>query len=294
MLAGVSSGFVILAVALILGGVGSSAQHPIASNLVAQAYSAQGSRAPLATYNFAGDLGKIALPSGTAALLPLMPWRSAALVLGATGIVAALAIAPLLRHSRAAPPESSLPFENAMADRSVSTRCGFALPLAIGVIDSATRMGFLTFLPFLLKAKGTSVPTVSIALALIFPRGAAGKLVCGLLAGRIGMLATVIATTSATALGIAMLLPLSLRGARDAAGHRRSPEWHIVGALRHCPRVGDSRPAAAPLAFAMRERLGLELCLRHFVGCSATFSAFLPRCCSSQPWSWRPCHWLGT
>jgi FSR family fosmidomycin resistance protein-like MFS transporter len=87
---------VILAEALILGGVGSSAQHPIALNLVAQAYSAQGSRAPLATYNFAGDLGKIALPSGTAALLLLMPWRSAALVLGATVIVADLCAAIFL------------------------------------------------------------------------------------------------------------------------------------------------------------------------------------------------------
>jgi MFS family permease len=79
LLAGASSGFVILAAALMLGGVGSSTQHPIASSLVAQAYEGQGSRGPLATYNFAGDLGKMVLPSATAALLLLMPWRSAVL-----------------------------------------------------------------------------------------------------------------------------------------------------------------------------------------------------------------------
>src|SRR5437879_118602 len=62
LLAGASSGFIILAAALILGGIGSSTQHPIASSLVAQAYDTQGSRGPLATYNFAGDLGKMALP----------------------------------------------------------------------------------------------------------------------------------------------------------------------------------------------------------------------------------------
>jgi hypothetical protein len=111
------------------------------------------------------------------------------------------------------PTKPSLPFESAMGDKAHPTRGSFALLLAIGVIDSATRMGFLTFLPFLLKAKGASVPTVGLALALIFAGGAAGKLVCGLLGARIGMLATVIATESATALGIAMLLPLPLGAA---------------------------------------------------------------------------------
>jgi hypothetical protein len=51
------------------------------------------------------------------------------------------------------------------------------------------------------------------------------------------------------------------------------------------PELATADQRQRALAFAMRERLGLELCLRHFVGCSATFSAFLPRCCSSQPWS---------
>ena len=38
-------------------------------------------------------------------------------------------------------------------DRSSLLHRGFLLLLAIGVIDSATRMGFLTFLPFLLRGK---------------------------------------------------------------------------------------------------------------------------------------------
>jgi FSR family fosmidomycin resistance protein-like MFS transporter len=213
LLAGVSSGFVILAAALVLAGVGSSTQHPIASSLVAQAYGAEGSRAPLATYNFAGDLGKMALPSGTAALLLLMPWRSAALILGSIGIAAALATALLLRHSVAELSKPLHPPERALSDRAPMTRGGFTLLLTIGIIDSATRMGFLTFLPFLLKTKGASAPTVGFALALIFAGGAAGKLICGLLGARIGMLATVIATEAATSLGIAMLLPLPLGAA---------------------------------------------------------------------------------
>jgi MFS transporter, FSR family, fosmidomycin resistance protein len=176
LLAGASSGFIILAAALILGGVGSSTQHPIASSLVAQAYEGQGSRGPLATYNFAGDLGKMALPSGTAALLLFMPWRSAVLALGTVGVVTALVIAFLLRRSGPAAREATPLLDHAIDGRAARPRGGFALLLAIGITDGATRTGFLTFLPFLLKAKGTSPPTVGVALTLVFAGGARASL----------------------------------------------------------------------------------------------------------------------
>jgi MFS transporter, FSR family, fosmidomycin resistance protein len=69
-------------------------------------------------------------------------------------------------------------------------------------------MGFLTFLPFLLRAKGAGTPEIGIALMLIFAGGAAGKLVCGFLGARLGVLATVFLTEGATAAGILALLPL--------------------------------------------------------------------------------------
>jgi MFS transporter, FSR family, fosmidomycin resistance protein len=213
LLAGATSSFIILGAALVLGGVGSSTQHPIASSLIAQAYETRSSRGPLATYNFAGDLGKMALPSATAALLLLMPWRSAVLALGTIGIVTALAIALLLSRSNPAAHELTPPLDHAIDGRAAESRGGFALLLAIGIIDGATRTGFLTFLPFLLKAKGASPPTVGVALTLLFAGGAAGKLVCGFFGARIGLLATVIATEGATALAIAMSLILPLGAA---------------------------------------------------------------------------------
>jgi MFS family permease len=82
--------------------------------------------------------------------------------------------------------------------------------MALGMVDSATRSAFLTFLPFLLVAKGADLPTIGIALALVFAGGAAGKLACGFLGARIGVLRTVLLTEGATALGIAALLPLAL------------------------------------------------------------------------------------
>jgi MFS transporter, FSR family, fosmidomycin resistance protein len=209
LLLGLASGLATLAIALVLGGVGSSAQHPIASSLVAEAYAGPRSRGVLGTYNFAGDLGKMALPAMTACLIAAMSWRSAASIAGVFGLLGAGAVAVLL-HPGA---ERTVGCENRAQRRETHDpiswrRGGFPLLLAIGVIDSATRMGFLTYLPFLLRAKGAGVPEIGIALTLVFAGGAAGKLVCGFLGAQIGMLATVILTEGATAAGILALLPL--------------------------------------------------------------------------------------
>ena len=97
--------------------------------------------------------------------------------------------------------------------RGVARAYGFPLLLSIGVIDSATRMAFLTFLPFVLTAKGASLQTVGLALTLVFAGGAAGKLVCAYIGARIGVVATVWLTETVTALGIVALLPLPLEAA---------------------------------------------------------------------------------
>lgn len=209
---GASSSCGLLAAALILGGVGSSTQHPIASNLVAAAFEGPRSRGALGTYNFAGDLGKMALPSITAGLIAVMTWRWAAAAVGMIGLAGAGAIVFSLR--RAPSGGTDIATESRNACRPVDPpRGGFALLLGIGVIDSATRMGFLTFLPFLLRAKGVALPQIGIALTLIFAGGAAGKLVCGFLGARLGMLPTVLITEGATAAGILALLPLPIGAA---------------------------------------------------------------------------------
>src|SRR5207244_8525558 len=92
LVAGASVGFAMLIGALILGGLGSAVQHPIAAHLVSQAFSGQRSRIALAGYNFSGDLGKMAFPAATALLLTLMPWRAAVTVIGIIGLCAAGAI----------------------------------------------------------------------------------------------------------------------------------------------------------------------------------------------------------
>jgi MFS transporter, FSR family, fosmidomycin resistance protein len=211
LVAGASAGFAMLTVALIIGGLGSSVQHPIASDLVARSFAGQRSRRALATYNFSGDLGKMALPAATAGLVALMPWRSATSLLGIAGLATAAAIL-LLR--RGLPNEAPTPAVESADDAALpASGGGFPLLLVIGILDSATRMGFLTFLPFLLRAKGAELPVIGLALTLIFAGGAAGKLACGFLGARLGVVRAIFVTEGLTAAGILLLLPLSLMAA---------------------------------------------------------------------------------
>ncbi len=213
---GASSSVVMLAAALVLGGIGSSTQHPIASSLVAAAYQGPRSRGALGTYNFAGDLGKMALPSITACLIAVISWRSTSSVIGIIGLLGAGAILLSLRAvpsaSAVRAPVRSGPEEGRDRNNKLLGN-GFPLLLTIGVIDSATRMGFLTFLPFLLRSKGAGLSEIGVALTLVFAGGAAGKLVCGFLGARLGVLPTVLITEGATAVGIVALLPLPIGAA---------------------------------------------------------------------------------
>jgi MFS transporter, FSR family, fosmidomycin resistance protein len=208
LVAGASVGFAMLVVALVLGGLGSGVQHPIAANLVSQAFSGSRSRIALARYNFSGDLGKMAFPAATAWLLTLMPWRAATMTIGVVGLVAAATILAV-RGLPSLSPKTEGSVKPA-PDGSAPSGRGFPLLLAIAMIDSATRMGFLTFLPFLLKLKGADLPTIGIALTLIFAGGAAGKLACGWLGVRLGVVRATCVTEGLTAAGILVLLPLPL------------------------------------------------------------------------------------
>src|SRR6266481_1417595 len=91
-LAGASAGFGLLVVALFVGGLGASVQHPLASSLMARAFAGPRSMKALGSYNFAGDIGKMTLPAAAALLLVAMSWRPALALLGGLGLAAAAAI----------------------------------------------------------------------------------------------------------------------------------------------------------------------------------------------------------
>jgi MFS family permease len=209
MLAGLSTGLALLVLALLVGGLGSSTQHPLASALVASAFSGPRSLKALGTYNFTGDLGKMAVPLLASVLLLALPWRQTITIIGGAGIAAALAILLLMPRSGTQHAETH-GTEAASHDTAPRQRFGFPLLFSIGLLDSATRMAFLTYLPFLLTDKGASIPTIGIALTLVFAGGAAGKLACAFIGARIGVIPTVFLTEGLTTALILAMLPLPL------------------------------------------------------------------------------------
>jgi len=196
-------GFPGLCAGLILAGVGSSVQHPHASLLVTNAYG-NASRGPLGIYNFAGDLGKASFPAVAALLLTVVAWRPVVGMMALVGLaVGAALLAVVPRHPFVAPVE----------DRPAATtrgRSGFDLLLAIGTLDTATRMGYLLFLSFLLHTRGGTEAMVGLGLALLFIGGALGKAACGWPGQHLGVVWSVIVTEAATALLITATLTLPL------------------------------------------------------------------------------------
>lgn len=207
-LAGLTGSLYGVIAGLLLAGLGGGTQHPIASSLIASSFQGLRSRTALGTYNFSGDVGKVALPALFALVAASLGWRQSMLVTAAIAIVGAGAIATSLHGA-----------EMGSKDGEAQTVAGqdrpwaFWLLFSIHVADSSVRSGFLIFLPFLLRDKGADLPTIGLALSLIFAGGAGGKLAMGWIGQRLGVVMSVVVTEVATTLGILTLLPLSLTAA---------------------------------------------------------------------------------
>lgn len=202
-----ASGILTLGAALLLTGIGASVQHPLSSSLIARHSHGARLRVALSTYNFLGDVGKVAVPALAAVAVGIVGWRGAADMLGMLGIATAIGLYLVLRPTQA---RASVTKEAQKAAAQTTNWRRFSNLGAIAAIDSAARTATLTLLPFVLIAKGAEVATVGLALSLVFAGGAAGKFACGLLAIRWGVIATVVVTEIATAAALLALdyLPL--------------------------------------------------------------------------------------
>ncbi|MBP2230087.1 MFS family permease [Azospirillum agricola] len=195
-------GFAGLCVGLVVAGIGSSIQHPCGSMLVTASYGSA-SRQPLGIYNFSGDLGKAALPALVALLLPILGWQPVLVVMAVLGIALSVALMPLA-------PAAPITRTATRGTASGQGRGGFGILTTIGALDTATRMGYLLFLPFLIHGQGGDTATVGLALAVLFIGGAFGKATCGRLGERLGVVGSVMVTEAASALLIVATLFTSL------------------------------------------------------------------------------------
>ena len=221
--AGWAGGFISLLALLLAAGLGSGVQHPLSSSIVSKAYEDGHRRTALGTYNFSGDLGKAGVAAAIGVLAGVVGWRAAGATYGVLGVAAALAIVPMLsRFGAGAAEPRDLAEHVTSSGWGIRDGRGFSALCAIGMIDNATRTGFLTFMPFILIAKGLGVGGVGLAFALVFAGGATGKFVCGVVADRVGVIRTVVITEAATTaliltvvgaplpIALAVLIPLGI------------------------------------------------------------------------------------
>lgn len=200
----------VLSCLLVVGGLGSSVQHPLSSSLISNAYPDKAERrAALSIFNVAGDVGKLLLPAIVSLVISLVSWQAASQLVGILGLGIALILFKKSKHVLAQHGQQK------SAAGAKAVLLGKASPafwslVMIGMIDSSTRMGFLTFFPFVLQEKGAGVTTIGLALSLIFAGGALGKFACGLLATKVGIIRSVVITEILTACCIIGMLSFSL------------------------------------------------------------------------------------
>ena len=210
---GYASGFWFILAALFLAGVGSAVQHPLCSTIISHAYPDDGRRAALGTYNFFGDVGKFAFGGAVSLLLVAgISWQAPVIGFGVLGVIAAAMVFLLVSDTKATPVAHAGPAAPATkaAGWGIKSSQGFTALCLIEILDSSTRTGFLTFVAFMLIAKGVPEGWAALSVPLILTGGMAGKLACGLLAERFGIIRTIVITELATGVGI--LLTLALPG----------------------------------------------------------------------------------
>jgi len=209
---GLAPGFVAILVALFAAGLGSAVQHPLSSSLITHAYALDGRRIALGTYNFAGDVGKVAFAGAFSLLLAGgIGWQVPAIATGALAIAASVAFLLLLAQAGAGLRPARMHGDGAKTESGgwgLRNREGFIALSVIEVVDASMRSAFLTFVAFLMLAKGLPEGWALVSVPLVVAGGMAGKLACGFLAERYGPVRTILVTQGGCALGILALVVL--------------------------------------------------------------------------------------
>jgi len=210
---GYAPGFWAILIALFCAGVGSAVQHPLSSTIISHAYPAEGRRGALGTYNFFGDVGKFAFGGIVSVLLVAgISWQAPVVGFGLVGVATAVAVFLFVTDTHAAkPPAAASTPVKKTAGWGIRNRQGFTALCLIEILDSSTRTGFLTFIAFVLIAKGLPDGWAVLSVPLVLIGGMAGKLACGFLAERFGIVRMIVITEVATGCGI--LATLALPGA---------------------------------------------------------------------------------
>ena len=208
---GYASGFWMILIALFFAGFGSAVQHPLCSTIISHTYPDEGRRAALGTYNFFGDVGKFAFGGIVSlSLIVGISWQAPVVGFGIVGMLTAMMIFVTLVNTNAPSAASVQTASHSPKVKGWGIRSpqGFTALCLIEILDSSTRTGFLTFVAFLLIARGLPEGWAALSVPLILVGGMAGKLACGFLAERVGIVRSIALTELATGIGILLTLVL--------------------------------------------------------------------------------------
>ena len=186
-----------LLVITFFAGLGGSAQHPVAANLVSSAYERGGRSTAMGTFNFSGDIGKMLAPAIVALLVVFgFGWKTMLWSVGLLGIVLMVGVKLIFTGTY----HQVLNQEQDSSLTKVATEYqGFMKLSVVGFLDSAIRASALVFLPFVLYQNGFTTTVTSLMIALLFAGGAFGKFACGWLGDQYGLINITMATKCVTA-----------------------------------------------------------------------------------------------
>lgn len=205
-----ASSFLAILLALFAAGVGAAFQHALSSAVISKAFHGAGVRTALGAYNSSGDVGKL----GFTGILSLavgagLAWQG---VVVAFGLIALLVGAGLWYVFRALdlggrPERATDPAGGAdRFDWGIRDRGAFAALAIVVFLDISVQGGFLTFLAFVMLAKEVPTGLAAFAVVLTLAGGIFGKLGCGLLAERVGVVRSLVVVECLTAAGIVAVL----------------------------------------------------------------------------------------
>jgi len=197
-----------------LAGCGGAVQHPLSSTLITSAFVGQGRRAALGIYNTFGDIGKfafmgitiLALGAGLGWQVPLLAFGGAAMGTAAW-VWFALSGFEGTRdgHGKAS---GGVDAGRGVRGWGIRSPSGVVALGVIASVDSASRVAFLTFVAFLMIEKGVATQWAAVAVLVTLFGGMCGKLACGFLAERVGIVKTIAITELWTGIGILAVVAL--------------------------------------------------------------------------------------
>ncbi len=204
-----AGGFTGVLLGLGIAGCGAAFQHSLCSSLVSGQFEGPARRTALGAYNASGDAGKLAFTGLATALLGAgVGWQGVASGYGALVLVAGAGLFLLLRAARIGGGGARSGGERAMrsTDWGIRHPFGFTALASIAFLDIAVQDGFLVFVTFLLLQKQAPAGLAGLGVVLTLAGGMVGKLGCGLLAARIGVVRALVLVELLSAAGIVAVL----------------------------------------------------------------------------------------